>query len=111
MNASVFRVGVGTTVVTQGGREVRTKGETRRVIDFAEFVETELSKSLGFLSIALNDRSAGDVTAAKRDELAAYRAFHDAVYLFTVLRSRISEARARRLAVRIREFERAVHGG
>lgn len=86
------------------------KGETRRAIDFAEFVENELSKSLDFLSIALNGRSAGNVTAARRDELAAYRAFHDAVYLFAVLRSRISEARARRLAIRIGEIERAMHG-
>jgi hypothetical protein len=98
------------TGATQGGREVSTKGETRRAIDFAEFVETELSKSFAFLSIALNGRSAGKVTAARRDELAAYRAFHDAVYLFAVLRSRISEARARRLAVRMREIERAMHG-
>lgn len=98
-------------VVTQGGREVNTNVETKGAIDFAEFVENELSKGLDFLSIAVDDGSAGNVTATRREELAAHRAYHEALYLFTVLRSRISQARARRLAIRILEFERAMQAG
>jgi hypothetical protein len=77
-------------------------------VDFGQFVENELSKSLNFLRVAVDDRSAGNVTAARREELAAHRAYHEALYLFTLLRSRISGARTRRVAIRIREIERAM---
>jgi hypothetical protein len=95
-------------VGTEGGRTVNAKGETRRALNLGEFIENELSKSFGFLRLALNDRSAGDVTSAERGELSAQRAYHEALYLFKVLRPHISQAGARRLAIRIREVESAM---
>jgi hypothetical protein len=77
-------------------------------VDFGQFIENAVSKSLDFLRVAVNDRSAGDLTAARREELAAHRAYQEALYLSTLLRSRISDARARRVAVRIREIEIAM---
>ena len=69
-----------------------------------EFVEIELSRSLRFLIVAMNDRSAGNVAAASRQELSAYRAYHEALHLFGVLRHHICRTAARRLAVRIEKI-------
>ena len=80
-------------------------------VDFGEFVENELRKSLDFLGIAVNDRSAGNVAAADGEELSAHRAYHEALYLFRVLRPRISHAGVRRLAIRIRETKSAMQEG
>jgi len=66
-------------------------------------VEIELSRSLRFLIVAVNDRSAGNVAAASREELSAYRAYQEAVHLFRVLRHYICRTAARRLAIRIKK--------
>ena len=90
---------------------MKAKGGARSAVDFAEFVENELSKSLDFLGIAVNDRSAGNVAAANSEELSAHRAYHEALYLLRVLRPRISHAEVRRLAIRIREIKIAMQEG
>ena len=95
-------------VVTEGGREVNAKAEMRSAVKFGEFIESDLSKSLEFLKIAVNDRCAGNVTAAKRGELSAHRAYHEALYLFRVLRPHLSQAGVGRLVIRIREIENAM---
>ena len=71
-----------------------------------EFVEIELSRSLRFLIVAMNDRSAGNVAAANREELRAYRAYQEALHLFWTLRNHICRTGARRLAIRIRKTEK-----
>jgi hypothetical protein len=90
---------------------VNVRTVTGSAIDFGEFVESELGKSQDFLSIAVTARSAGNVAAANRAELSALRAYEEALYLFSVLRRHISQAGARRLAIRIKKIGKAMHGG
>jgi hypothetical protein len=75
---------------------------TENAVRMEELVEIELSRSLGFLIVAVNDRTAGNVAAASRQELSAYRAHQEALHLFRVLRHFICRTAARRLAIRIK---------
>ena len=61
--------------------------------------------------VGVNDWSAGNVAAANREELSAHRAYQEARYLFRVLRDPICQTGARRLAIRIKKFGNAMHGG
>jgi hypothetical protein len=86
-------------------------GRMRSAVDLEELVNIELSRSRGFLTIAMNDRSAGNVASAGRAELSAHRAYQQALHLFRVLRRHICQTGARRLALRIKEIDNAMHGG
>ena len=90
---------------------MNVRGGTRSAADLGEFVENELNRSLGFLSVAVNDRTAGNVAAANREELSAHRAYQEALHLFRVLRHHICRTGARRLAIRITKIGDAMHGG
>lgn len=82
---------------------MNVNGEMGNALPMEEFVEIELSRSLRFLVVARNDRSAGNVAAANREELSAHRAYQEALHLFWVLRHHIRRTAARRLAIRIRK--------
>jgi hypothetical protein len=90
---------------------VGVNGGMRNALGLEELVKIELSRSLGFLTVAMNDRSAGNVAAASREELSAHRAYQEALHLFSVLRHHMCQTGARRLAVRIKEIDNAMHGG
>lgn len=90
---------------------MNVKGGTRSAVDLGEFVENELNRSLGFLSVAVKNECAGNVAAANREELCAHRAYHEALYLFRVLRRHICRTGAQRLAIRIKKVGNAMHGG
>jgi hypothetical protein len=90
---------------------VNANSGTRSAVDPGEFVESELIRTLGFLSLAVNDRRAGNMAAGNRKELSAHRAYQEALYLFRVLRPDICQTGARRLAIRIREIGNAMRGG
>jgi len=90
---------------------VNVNGGTQNAASWEEFVDIELSRSLGFLIVAMNDRSAGKVAAANREELSAHRAYQEALHRFRVLRHHMCQTGARRLALRIKEIDNAMHGG
>ena len=90
---------------------VSVNGGAENAASWEEFVDIELSRSLGFLTVAMNDRSAGKVAAAGREELIAHRAYQEALHLFRVLRHQMCRTGARRLALRIKEIDLAMHGG
>ena len=77
-------------------------------VNLEEFVDIGLNTTLTFLVVARKDRRAGNVTAASREELGAHRAYQEALHLFRVLRSRMCQTGARRLAIRIKEIGNAM---
>jgi hypothetical protein len=89
---------------------VKVNGGTGNTVDVEELVKIELSRSLGFLTVSMNDRSAGNIAAANREELSAHRAYQEALHLYRVLRSHLCQAGARRLALRIKKIDNAMHG-
>jgi hypothetical protein len=89
-------------------RKVKVSSRTMNAVNLEKFVDIELSTTLTFLVVARKDRRAGNVTAANREELGAHRAYQEALHLFRVLRSRICQTGARRLAIRIREIGNAM---
>ncbi len=86
-------------------------GGTGNAADLEEFVDIQLNATLALQVAAEDDRSAGNVAVANREELSAHRAYQEAVHLFRVLRSHIGRAGARRLSIRIEEIGDAMHGG
>jgi hypothetical protein len=90
---------------------VNVNGGAQNAASWEELVDSELSRSLAFLIVATNYRSAGNVTSANREELSAHRAYQEALYLFKVLRHLMRKTAARRLALRIKEIGNAIHGG
>ena len=87
---------------------MNANGSTLNSVDLEELVEIELSTTLTFLVVARDDRSAGKVAAASREELSAHRAYQEALNLFRVLRHYICPSGARRLAIRMREIDNAM---
>lgn len=85
-------------------------GSTRNGVCVEEFVDVQLSATLAFLVAARDDRSTGNVVAANRAELAAHRAYQEALHLFRVLRRNISQAGMQRLIIRIKEVGDAMGG-
>jgi len=89
---------------------VNVDGGTQNAASWEQFVDIELSRSSGFLTVAMNDRASGKVAAASREELSAHRAYQEALHLFRVLRRHMRQTGARRLALRIKEIDNAMHG-
>jgi hypothetical protein len=87
---------------------VNVNGGKGNAADLEEFIEIELSTTLGCLILAMNDRLTGKVAAANRGELCAHRAYQEALHLFRVLRDQIGQTRARRLAIRIKKIGKAM---
>ncbi|HEX5413907.1 MAG TPA: hypothetical protein VFZ27_18845 [Terriglobia bacterium] len=75
-----------------------------------EFVDIQLRATLTFLVAARDDRSAGNVAAASREELSAHRAYQEALYLFRILRPHICQSGMQRLTLRIEEIDNAMRG-
>jgi hypothetical protein len=90
---------------------VNVDSGTRNAASWEQFVDIELSRSLSFLTVAMNHRAAGNVAAANREELSAHRAYQEALHLFRVLRRHMRQTGARRLALRIKEIDNAMHEG
>ena len=84
-------------------------GRTGDAANLEEFIDIQLRAALTFLVAARDDRSAGNVAAANREELSAHRAYQEALHLFRVLRRRICQAGMQRLALRIEEIGNAMH--
>jgi hypothetical protein len=92
-------------------KKVNVNGGKGNAADLEEFIEIELSRTLGCLILAMNDRLTGKVAAANRGELGAHRAYQEALRLFRVLRHHIGQTAARRLAVRIKKIDSAMQEG
>jgi hypothetical protein len=90
---------------------VKVSSGTGNAVNLEELVDMGLNTTLTFLVVAREDRCTGNVRAASRGELGAHRAYQEALHLFRVLRTRICQTGARRLAVRIRDIGNAMHGG
>ena len=90
---------------------MNTNGGKGNAAGLEEFIEIELSRSLGCLILAMNDRLTGKVAAANRGELSAHRAYQEALHLFRVLRDHIGQSGARRLAIRIKKIGKAMQKG
>jgi hypothetical protein len=93
---------------TSRSRNVRVSNGTGNTVTLEKFVDIGLSATLTFLVAARDDRRAGNVAAANRQELGAHRAYQEALYLFRVLRPHVCQAGARRLAIRIKKIGKAM---
>jgi hypothetical protein len=91
--------------------EVKAGSRAENIASLEELVDIELSETLSYLLVARNQRRAGHITAAIRQELSAQRAYQEARNLFRVLRHHICQAAARRLAVRIKKIDSAMQEG
>jgi hypothetical protein len=87
---------------------LKVSSGTGNAVNLEEFVDIGLSTTLAFLVVVRNDRRAGNVTAASREELGAHRAYQEALHLFRVLRPHICQTGARRLAIRIKAIGNAM---
>jgi hypothetical protein len=89
---------------------VKVSRGTGNAVKLEEFVDIgqQRNPDLPKLVVAMNDRSAGNVAAASREELRSHRAYQEAPHLFRV---HICQNGVRRLAIGIKEIGHAMHGG